>query len=48
LGHVQEWHLAEFSPFAEQIDALIIIYSFINMLSFFPKCKQMMKFAKKD
>jgi len=46
LDHIQEWLLAEIWPFAKQIYALIIIYSFINMLKFFSKCKQMWKFAK--
>ena len=46
LDHIQEWLLAEIWPFAKQIWALIIIYSFINMLKFFSKCKQTGKFAK--
>jgi hypothetical protein len=48
LGYIQEWHLAEFWPFAKQNPAFIIIYSFINMLRFFSKCEQIVKFAKKD
>jgi hypothetical protein len=48
LYHVQIQYLIEIWPFAKQIHALIIIYSFINILRLFSKCKQIWKFAKKD
>jgi hypothetical protein len=48
LDCIQGWHLTEIWPFAKQIHPYFIIYSFINMLRFFSKCEQIVKFAKKD